>query len=208
MTDVVTIKLEGNEIVGTGACTLSGYAKVFAGYSLDRAEEQDKKDFLTRLIGKGSNKFFLDKYTISNLDDRDKSTGIDYNFRVADYFQKLGDEIYINLNLKKDYYNDFINKTRVSPKELEYRYDDEEKIELTIPEGYDVEYLPPDATLDGPVLGYNMAYKASGNKIILTKKVYINTLMINPDQFEEWNKTVKQISEAYKESIILKKKTK
>ncbi len=82
---------------------------MFGGYELDRAEKDDVKKSVTRLIGKGSNKFFLDDYKIANLEQRDIPTRIRYNFRIADYFQKAGDEIYVNLNLNKDFYNTYID---------------------------------------------------------------------------------------------------
>lgn len=206
MTDSIRIRLEGNEIIGSGTCSLNGFTKVFGGYELDRAEQEDVKKYVASLIGKGSNKFFLDQYNVANLENRDLPTQIDYKFRVADYFQKINNEIYVNLCLRKDYYNDYINKTRVSPKEIEYQYDDLEVIEMDIPEGYEVEYLPADAAYNGNLLGYEITYKAAPGKILFSKKLRVSYLLMQPEHFEQWNESVKQISEAYKESIILKKK--
>ena len=207
ITDSVTIRIENNQLVGSGKSSLNGYPKVFGGYELDRAETDDVKKSVTRMIGKGSNKFFLDDYKILNLDDRDKATRIDYSFRIGDYFQKIGDEMYINLNLNKDSYNDFINTDiRKMPRENDYSYEKLERIEFVIPDGYTIEYLPPDAKLDGNLLGYEAQYRLVGNKVEFNKKYYINYLLLMPDQFREWNDSVKKVSEAYKESLILKKK--
>jgi transglutaminase-like putative cysteine protease len=207
MTDSMVIKIENNQLIGNGRSTLSGFAKVFGGYELDRAEKEDVKRYVTKLLGKGSNKFYLDEYTLSNLDDRDKATKINYTFRVADYFQKIGEEMYINLNLNKDYYNTYIDaSTRKSPKENEYLHVKYEVIELLIPDGYVVDYLPSDATHDGPIMGYDIAYKTLPGKVLFTKKFYINYLMLQPSDFAAWNEAVKKVSEAYRESIILKKK--
>ncbi|HEY3402681.1 MAG TPA: transglutaminase-like domain-containing protein, partial [Ohtaekwangia sp.] len=207
MTDSMKISMDKNELVGKGSSTLTGYPKVFGGYELDRAEQDDVKKYVTKLVGKGSNKFFLDTYSVQNLDNRDKPTQIDYSFRIADYFQKIGNEVYVNLNLNKDYYNTFINlETRRTPKENDYLYEKYEFIEFVIPEGYTVEYLPPDSKHDGKLMGYDISYKAVPGKIQFNKKFYLNYLLMNPDQFAQWNEAVKHISEAYKESIILKKK--
>jgi hypothetical protein len=194
-------------MVGSGKSSLRGYAKVFGGYELDRVDEDDAKKYVASLLNKGSNKFFLDDYDVKHLDNRDMPTRISYTFRVGDYFQKVGDEIYVNLNLKKDYYNAFINTTsRTSPKESEYVYDEYEVTELTIPQGYKVEYLPPNATHTGKLMGYEINYTALPGKVVYSKKIYQNYLLMLPEQFEQWNEAVKKISEAYKESIILKKK--
>jgi hypothetical protein len=205
--DSVSIRLEGGEMVGSGVNSLSGYPKIFGGYALDRSDEDDVKRHVTRLIGKGSNKFYLDNYVLTDVNDRDKRTVIAYTFRIGDYFQKIGDELYINLNLKKDHYNDFINVSlRESPKECDYKYEKLENCVLTIPDGYTIEYLPSNAKFDGELLGFETQYTALGNKIILRKRFYINYLLMQPSQFERWNASVKLLSEAYKESIILKKK--
>lgn len=207
MTDSMSIRIDGNQIIGSGRSTLSGYSKVFGGYELDRAEKDDVKRYVTRLLGKGSNKFYLDQYTLADLDDRDKTTKINYTFRVADYFQKIGEEMYINLNLNKDFYNTYINlETRKAPKENEYQYEKYEVIELAIPEGYTVDYLPPNAKYEDELVGYDIGYQSMPGKVLFRKKFYVNYLIMNPSSFAQWNEAVKKVSEAYRESIILKKK--
>lgn len=207
MVDSVAIRLDGDHIVGKGMTSLGGYPKVFGGYALDRAGKDEIKRNVTRLIGKGSNKFYLDNYVLSDVGNKDRRTTIDYNFRIGDYFQKIGDELYVNLNFNKDHYNDFINVTsRSAPKERDYKYEKIEYCELTIPDGYAIEYLPPNARVEGDLLGFETDYRSENGKIHFRKKFYVNYLLMQPDQFERWNDTIKPLSEAYKESIILKKK--
>ena len=207
MTDSMEVVLEENAISGSGMSLLVGYPKVFGGYELDRAEQDDVKRYVTKLVGKGSNKFFLDEYSVSGINERESPTALKYKFRILDYFQKIDDEIYLNLNLNKDYYNTFINiETRKAPKESDYQYVKYETISLKIPDGYEVEYLPATARYDGPLLGYEISYKASGSQIVYSKKFFLSYLLMKPEEFSSWNEAIKNISEAYKESIILKKK--
>jgi hypothetical protein len=207
MVDSVLIQLDGNEVVGTGTTSFGGYPKVFGGYALDRSGAEAIKRNITRLIGKGSNKFYLDNYQLSNVSNRDKRTTVNYSFRIGDYFQKIGDELYVNLNLNKDHYNDFINvSSRVAPKERDYKYEKIDYCELTIPDGYAIEYLPPNARVDGDLLGFETEYRSENGKIQFRKKFYVDYLLMQPEQFGRWNEAVKPLSEAYKESIILKKK--
>ncbi len=207
MVDSMQIRLDGNQIMGSGITTLRGYAKVFGGYELDRAEKDDVRKYVARLIGKGSNKFYLDRYDLSNENNRDVPTRIAYSFRIGDYFQKIGDELYINMNLNKDYYNAFINSSlRRTPMEKDYKYESYECSELVIPDGYLVEYLPPGSRVEGEMIGMETSYQNTGGKILYTKKLYLNYLLMKPVQFEKWNTSIREISDVYKESIILKKK--
>ena len=205
--DSVEIKFDGDQIVGTGMTSLGGYPKVFGSYALDRSGEDEIKRNVTRLIGKGSNKFYLDNYNLSNVRDRDVQTVIDYSFHIGGYFQRIGDELYVNLNLNKDHYNDFINiAARSSPMERDYKYQKIDYCELIIPDGYTLEYLPPNARVNGDLLGFETEYRTQNGKIQFQKKFYVDYLLMQPDQFERWNDAIKPLSEAYKESIILRKK--
>jgi hypothetical protein len=119
----------------------------------------------------------------------------------------LTPKVFINLNLNKDLYNEFINPdVRKYPFENEYRYVKYEFIELTIPDGYIAEYLPENSAIGNDDLGCEITYKLSGNKILYQKKFYLNYLLLTSARFESFNNIVKKFSEAYKESIILKKK--
>ncbi len=200
------LTIKDNELVGHGKATLHGYAKVFSAYRLDRVEKDDTKQYVTQLMGKGSNKFYLDDYSIKNLDDRDQPTQIDYSFRIGDYFQKIGNEIYVNLNLDKDHYNHYITASRSTPWETDYKYIKKETSVLEIPDGYEVDYIPADVKQEGRSVGIDVRYETTGQRIFMHKKFYIDFLLLNPDQFNEWNESVKRISEVYKEAIILKKK--
>jgi hypothetical protein len=206
MTDSVFVKLSGHDMIGNGSCFMGGYPKIFAGYQLDLGSEQEIKQNVTKLIGKGNNKFYLDSYHVSNLLDRSLPTGVEYTFRLADYYQDTGDEIYVNLNLTKDFYNKYINTaTRKTPKEFEYNYVKEEYIEMEIPQGYAVEFVPESTNHEGEYFGYDITYQVKGNKIAYYKKIYHNYLLLQSSQFESWNNSIKSLSDAYRETIILKK---
>jgi hypothetical protein len=206
VTDSVTLSIKENELIGKGEAALHGYAKVFSAYRMDRVEKDDTKQYVTQLLGKGSNKFYLDDYAIRHLDDRDRPTEISYSFRIGDYFQKIGDEIYVNLNLDKDHYNHYITASRTTPWETDYKYIKKEISILEIPEGYEIDFLPEDIKAEGKSVGIDVTYQATGQKIIMQKNFYIDFLLMTPDQFNDWNESIKRLSEVYKEAIILKKK--
>lgn len=203
--DSVTLSIKDTELIGTGMVTLDGYPKIVSGYRLDRVEKDDTKQYVVNLVGKGSNKFYLDNYSIDNLTDRDKPTEIKYAFRIGDYFQKIGDEIYVNMNLNKDHYNHYLTD-RKTPWETDYKYVKTESCVLDIPQEYAVDYLPENVNYDGKSVGIQVRYEQLANQIVMHKKFYIDFLLMKPDLFNDWNESIKYISDVYKEAIILKKK--
>ncbi|HEX8059431.1 MAG TPA: DUF3857 domain-containing protein [Cyclobacteriaceae bacterium] len=204
--DSVKVKLDGNKLTGSGNLKYFGYQKVFSGYDLDRAKDDEVRSAVTKYTGKGSNKFGLQKYEVLDLDNRDVPTKIRYEFSVGDYFQQVGDEVYLNLNLQRDFSNQQFAASRTSPFEEEYKFVSDEVTEFAVPTNMSVEYLPENASWDNELFSFNIAYTKLPGKIVYKKRIKVNTLMVNPDQFKNWNEAVKHLSEAYKETIVLKKK--
>ncbi len=207
MVDSISIRLENKEVVGFGTVVLNGYTKIYGGYELDRAHEKDVKESVTRITNKGNNKYIVGKYRLANQLLRDQPTLIQYDFKISNYYQQVGDEIYFNLNLNKEYFNNYINKsTRKTPRENTYKYRKRDVVELEIPTGYTVEFIPENATVNGNYISLSTSYQVKDNKIYFTKEIKVNYLLLLRNQFDAWNNEVKKISEVYKQSIIFKKK--
>jgi transglutaminase-like putative cysteine protease len=207
MTDSLWINIAGNNIAGRGACDLSGFSKASGAYRFDRVDKEDIKNYVVRLVGKGNNKFLIDKYHVSHLENKDRPTVVSYEFRLPDYFQKVGNELYLNLNLNKELFNSYINRDlRKTPVELEYKYIQREVVELSVPDHMTIEYLPPNTRYDDRFLSYEISYEVKPQKIVYSKKIAMNYLLLGLEGFESWNTSVQKLSDAYKETIILKEK--
>jgi transglutaminase-like putative cysteine protease len=207
MKDAMWISIDKGSLTGRGSCSLTGFAKANAAYRLDRNNQQEIRDYMVRLIGKGSNKFILDDYGVAHVEAKDKPIMLDYKFSIQDYFQKVGDEVYINLNLSKDFFNSYINMDlRKTPVEVDYKYISDQVIELELPAHLKVEYLPASTRYDDKILSYEISYEARPNSIVYSRKIGVNYLMLKQEEFAAWNQSVRKLSEAYKETIILKEK--
>jgi hypothetical protein len=207
MVDSIFVRLENKEVVGNGTVTLNGYAKIYGSYELDRAHEKDIKESVTKITNKGNNKYIVGNYQLSNHLLRDQPTMIQYDFKISNYYQQVGNEIYFNLHLNKEFFNSYVNKkTRTTPIENTYKYVKKDVVELEIPSGYEIEYIPENATVVGKYLIASTSYKVKSSKIYFTKQISLNYLLLEPSQFDTWNDEVKKVSEVFKQSIIFKKK--
>jgi transglutaminase-like putative cysteine protease len=204
--DTTLLTIDKNMLVGKGKASYTGYQKISASYDFNKAVAQREKENVLQWVKKGSNKFILDSYKIYHLSDNDKPLVLDYEFHVSDYITQVANEIYVNLNLEKAFYNQIIKSDRKTPVEREYNFSIHAIYQLQIPDGYAVEYLPANVEhMEGPV-NFAMKYVQQGSQIILDSDLSSNTLLLTPDQFEEWNNAIRKLSNAYKESIILKRK--
>ncbi|MBJ6108618.1 DUF3857 domain-containing protein [Hymenobacter sp. BT523] len=205
--DASVLTLDGTTLRGTGKLNLAGYTKVNHSYGLDGLDRTAEPKYVKALLERGNNKFFVDKYSIANLEARDQPLSISYDYRLQDYVQQVDDEVYVNLSLERPYATDRIDSTtRKLPRYNEFAHTDHTRTELVVPAGYEVSYLPPTVQAQGDALGFKVSYERKGDKIIQDREVYVNYLLLQPKQFGSWNAVVNKLGSAYREVVILKKK--
>ncbi len=195
--------LNKGSITGSGVLSLKGYPKVYNSYRLNKSNSKSVTDYITKLLGRGNNKFFVDKYNIEHLDNLDEPIEVTYDFRIEDYYRKIGDNIYFNMNLDKTFSGDLIETNRKQAKENEFKYINESISVLDVPKNYTLKHLPDNATYKNDVFGFEINYTVINNQIILKRKFFVDYLLLEKDQFEQWNEAIKKLSNAYRDALIL-----
>jgi transglutaminase-like putative cysteine protease len=202
--DTTNIRLENNTMIkGDGVVRTKGYDKIILDWRIKNMDKKDRHDFVAGLLQKGNNKFRVDSISYDNLGDRNKELGIRYNFELENYVQKNGNELYVNMQMEKQYSNDLIDQDREDPREFEFKRIDHNVNTLAIPAGYKVSYLPDNSNYSNPLFGFTIKYTVKDNMIINDSYIYINTLLLNVSDFSEWNKMIRKLTRAYNESVTL-----
>jgi hypothetical protein len=204
--DSICIQIQGKTIHGNGKVLLNGYSKLDLVPPLIAKTTEKEKEILVGYLEKGNNKFFLENYEMSGIANRDEVLAIHYNFKVEDYAKTIQNEIYVNLNLDKLLQHaDLDITTRQLPVERDYKYTDKFVVNLTIPAGYKVNYLPQNASFHNEYFGFTISYRIQNNTILLTRNLYINALLVEKPSFEAWNQMITALNKAYKEVVVLAK---
>jgi len=207
--DSVQIVLKDREVKGTGTVLASGYLKIGLTHNLQNKTPDENTKFLKHYLLKGSNRFQVDSARYENLTDRERDLSLNYQFSIADYATRNADEMYFNMNLDKTFQNDMIDaEKRHTNRLFQYKYTEKYTTTLQIPEGYACTFVPENASYSSPQFGFEITYRQDKNKVYQSKSLYLNTLMLQPESFETWNKMIKQLNSAYNESLILKKSSK
>ena len=207
--DSVQIVLNDREVKGTGIVHTSGYLKIGLTHNLQNKTPDENTKFLKRYLQKGSNRFQVDSARYENLLDREKDLSLNYQFTIADYVTRNADEMYLNMNLDKTFQNDMIDADkRHTDRLFQYKYTERYTTTLQVPEGYVCTFIPENASYADPRFGFEITYHKDKNKIYQSKSLYLNTLMLQPENFDSWNKMIRQLNNAYNESLILKKSPK
>lgn len=205
--DSTFLSITENKLVGNCSVNYRGYFGADVYNSLLYNKGDDERVYARRRMGKGSNKFIMKDYKINLPDPATKAANISSDFEIPDYVKSISGEMYINLNLEKLFSSSLIDTAkRKAPIENDYLHTINQVHDLTIPEGYEVEYVPKDFSISNNLIDFSIEYKKTKNKITATQRLVNKKLYIQPEEFADWNKTVLQISPAYKEQVVLKKK--
>lgn len=204
--DTTIINIEDENLIGSSIVEISGYRKLDCFNILEFTSSDEKtKTFYNKQFQKGNNKFIVDSYESINMFDYDKNFIVDYTFNIDDYSKKLGDEIYINLNLNKELSPYKTDEDRKNEIEYEYKSHFSYTTILNIPKGYTIGYIPNDSTVSNDLLSSNISYYSDEEKITYQHNVTFNFINLSLAEQKSINSIVKTIEQAYKEVIILKK---
>lgn len=204
-TDITRIEMDNTLIRGSGTVTNTGYGKINLCTKLMNYENKERQNIVNGYLQKGNNKFKVDSVSYENLDDNSKPLVIHYGFELPTYAQKNGNEIYVNMNLNKNFAGELIEPGREAPKELEYKSMNREVCILNIPSGYRVTYLPKEYRYECPEFSFSIHCTKQDNRVINDCTIAINTLLINPAQFGQWNDMIHELAKAYNETVALAK---
>jgi hypothetical protein len=205
-TDSCFLQFTDKGITGSISEHMTGYFAMNTHGLLNYYNEKDKEEYMKSRFVRGSNKFHLTSYEVANKASKE-NIALTARFELQDYARKLGDEWYINLNLQKLYEHEEIDyPRRTMPVEFDFRFINRYVTVLTIPEGYKVSYLPQGKSFKNSIWGFTLDYQQKGNVIILTQEFYNDHLMLQSNQFKDWNEVLEHLFPQYKESISISKK--
>ncbi|MDG5490830.1 DUF3857 domain-containing protein [Psychroserpens sp. SPM9] len=201
-----TLALEETNLTGRTTTEISGYYKIDFFNQLEDENTPTKiKDYYTTKLTKGNNKFLVDDVSEKNKYDYDKNLIVDYTFNINDYAKKLGDEIYVNLNLNRDASHYKFENNRENDIEVRYKSYYDYQTTLTVPEGYTVDYIPENYAVSNPFLEATISYENIDNSIVYKHTLEMKFLTLNAQEQKEVNSVIKTIEKNYKETLVFKK---
>ncbi len=202
--DSIHIAINDKILNGTQLTRFSGFPKEGLDRNLDNLKNDDLADFIRTRFATGNNKISVAQASTQNQKDREKPTEVMFNFTLPSYIQRLDKEIFINMNISKpvaDEY-DFSNQRKI-PIEHDFKHVHATTVSLDIPAGGKITYLPKDAQFQKEHYGFSIHYKVVGQKIIMERKIYINELLIDATEMNEFSNMLKQLKQNYSETISI-----
>ncbi|NRA92388.1 MAG: DUF3857 domain-containing protein [Psychroserpens sp.] len=201
--------IENNLVKVKEKRSLSGYDKVeFISDYTYKKDSRSEEEYLNTTLALGNNKTKYTNINKGNFDNSEASLELSYDLEIDSYIRNIGNKIYLNPNIDRTLSKSDIDvKDRKFSKKIDYHFQKEFDTTIEIPEGYQLSYLPDPMSFDDPNYGFKISYVQEGNQLRQSKSIYVKTLRIEKDNFEQWNNFIKTLRKAYKKSIILEPKT-
>jgi Domain of Unknown Function with PDB structure (DUF3857)/Transglutaminase-like superfamily len=207
ITDSTILDLTEKGVKGRIAINYSGYCASALQDRLAYSDAREIEETMKYRLSRGSDKFALDSFAFDDKRDNGhlRLTG---SFTLQNYARHLGSEWYINMNLFKFYENEEIDyPKRKTP--IGYRFHNQSKyvVVLNIPAGYDIGDVPAGKTYHNAVWGFSMQYEKKDRQLIFTQEFDNDHLLLQPDQFADWNKVLENLFPLYHTTVSLEKKS-
>ncbi len=201
--DIVKIKIQNDKLIGNGRMEFNGFNRSMTLMQIGDASGKTRFEMIKSLVLKGNNKFNLNSYTEENIVGRDLPYNINYDFELDNYLIKVDKEVYLNPFLHKIFEKNPIQKDRTSGYDFEIISLFNSQYEYEIPSNYNLKYIPKDFTLENELLKVGTTYSKENNQITVKYTFEVKKLVIEPNDFQLWDESIKKMKSNYSETLIL-----
>jgi len=185
--------------------TRSGYFAA-AARDIKDISLQDRKKAIEHLLGRTVANFQLDSFDLINADDIEKDLVLRYKFTASHYAKNAGPLLLVRprvIGEMAGYYD--VTKPRHYAYEFEAPFTRSDKVEISLPEGFQVDELPDPAKASYPFGEYVSKTETAGNILKYTRQYRIDSTLVSMDQMDQLKKLFGQINSDEKNMAILKK---
>lgn len=172
----------------------------YQGLSIENQMERLEKKYAATEVS---------NYQLENETDTSKPLSENFDFEHSNSIEIIGDRLYLNpLMFLTETTNPFVKENRECPINFGFPFQEKQTFNFTIPEGYEVEYLPKaiNLALDNNLGGFKYLIQSNDNKIQLVVTTEILKPEISLNYYESFRMFYRTIFDKQLEKIILKKK--
>lgn len=198
----VTLTTDGNAVADITTTYKGLQQETVSG--LFRINQEDQKKELYDDINLPD--FKINEIALSENKSRIPTAELKLKLAVRNYASKSGDRLFIPLNLmNKDSYIPKKTKERKANICKKREYYDCDSIQFTIPDGYSIESLPQNKTLESDFGKYESKVIKDGKLITYVRKIEYRQFNYPAERFEDLRKYLKSVVRADKAKMVLKK---
>lgn len=204
--DSLILTVTETTLKGKGYMVVDGYFAQKLRNRLTKSTYKEQFDFLNGYSQKGNNKYNIDTfYVVQN--ERDKKIIVCYEFKIPDYVTNTNTEQFINLNLDRNFMENF-NLPDDRKYELEFNapFLKELKIVFNVPNNQKLNYIPNSTAFENDNFNYKTTYnKVNEKQIIYSSTINVNEIVIPTNHFTDWSTFMNQLNKSNTKTISILK---
>jgi|GEM_PF-155235 len=167
--------------------------------------EIKRKELIQNSLSSSCPGSVLEEFSFSDLANLNIPVVQKYKFRVPNYGKKIGERLSFKPSIMERIESTSLVATeeRRLPMYFYYLYCTQNRIEIIIPEGFQVERIPEEVNLVFPFGSYQVKYLVEKDRIIYERHYYFNTFEISTEEYPSFKKFIEQIVLEDAQEIIL-----
>lgn len=119
--DTAFFTISESGLKGKGKFYFSGYLAGDVYRDFENTPKENLEKYFKNILSKGSNKFNPTNIEYYRVENSKNETAVSYDFEIEDYVNNLGDEIYLNLNLSRQFEQFKIDEKINTPVFFDYK---------------------------------------------------------------------------------------
>jgi len=198
--------IKENSLAGAVDMILSGESKQAILSVIYNLNSSLRNSVLKQFLEKGKSHEKISDISIQGTDSRQNQLKISYNEVRNNSVNKIGNEIYIDLDSRQDYISSVIDTAK---RKIDMVFPFKERTireeYLVIPAGFEVVSIPNGLTVETDNYKINITYSLQDGRIKYRKEIIIKDVWLKKENFAQWNYDIALLKRNYSEQIILQK---
>lgn len=201
-----TLLLNNNTLTGKATHTYTGESKSTLISKIQGVRKDNIDKALIKYLSEDNADYAITKLNSNHTSLTDSVLNISYDIEFKNGASSFGNEVYIEPDFRKDVAGFTIDTAkRVNDVVLPQKMMMEDETEITLPANYKISSKPTDLNITHPNIEISITYQQQNSKLIYHKRIVIKNTLLKKENFNSWNNALKQLSEKYKEQIVLTK---
>lgn len=165
----------------------------------------DKEKMLLAYLNDDESGIEVNNITTSDLSNREIDAELNYEIKYTNAAFSDGNKIYFKPDNVREFGGHTVDTPRISDVAYNHKLNYVHNYTFNLPAGYRVKYMPKAINFDNEEFNFSISCVDNGNSVRYIKSLKIKTGYISKKNFDVWNKLIKELTDHYKEHIIIEK---
>ena len=201
---ITVLNIESDKLNGRVSQQWKGEEKEYILNALHSIKKETTTDAFTNYLN-GGNDNKISELKVSDISNYDLPVEVSYNVLNDKNISSFGNDLYIGLDINKEFSNYHIDSTRQHDYWFPYKDHVCREVEVNIPAGWSINSIPSGLEVKASNYEFSAKYSVVKNKLFYKKNIIIiNPYLLRKDIIT-WNNDINKLNTFYNEQVVISK---